>query len=83
MADSGENSLSKGIAYQKIRLKPGSLPQTDRAIGYLVDPKLPSAKRERSVREVAEALSYLVYQIFVDIDKNPVDKIRQKFLEED
>ena len=48
-----------------------------------MDPNLPSAKRERSVRVVAEAPSNLVHQIFVDIDENPVDKIRQKFPEED
>ena len=60
--------FKEGIAYQRIRLKPGSLPRTDRATGYMVDPKLPSAKCERSVRVVAEAPSNLVHQIFVNID---------------
>ena len=65
--------LKEGIAYQSIRLKSGSLPRTDRATGYMVDPKLPLAKHERSVRVVAEATSNLVHQIFVDIYENPVE----------
>ena len=71
----------KGIAYQRIRLKPGSLPRTDRATGYIVDPKLHAAKRKRTVRVVAEATSNFVHQLFVEIDESLVDKIRQKFPE--
>ena len=41
--------FKEGIAYQTIRLKPCSLPRTDRATGYMVDPKLPSEKLEWSV----------------------------------
>ena len=54
--------FKEGNAYQRIRLKPGSLPRTDKATRYMVDPTLASAKRDRSVRVVAEAPSNRPYQ---------------------
>ena len=42
-----------------------------------------SAKRNSSVRVVAEAPSNLVHQIFVYIDESPVDKIPHKCTVED